>query len=50
MTQLQPSRNTTVNLSEFDGIISEKQSSIISVTKVVVAISVLLAIFMVLSK
>jgi hypothetical protein len=50
MTHLKPNSNGAVDLSKFDGVISEKQSSIINVTKVVVAISVLLAILMVLSK
>jgi hypothetical protein len=50
MMHLKPLGNGTSNFSEFDGIISEKQSSIISLTKVVVALSVLLAILMVVSR
>ena len=48
--RLKPGSIGAANLSKFDGIISEKQSSIISLTKVVVAISVLLAILMVVSR
>jgi hypothetical protein len=49
MMRLKPGNNGAADLSKFDGIIAEKQSSIISLTKVVVAISVLLAIIMVVS-
>ena len=50
MTQLKLNNNRALDLSKIDGIISEKQSSIISLTKVVVALSVLLAILMVISR
>ena len=50
MMHLKPNNNGAVDLSKFDGIISEKQSGIISLTKVVVALSVLLAILMVISR
>ena len=49
MMRIKSGSNGVADLSKFDGIISEKQSSIISLTKVVVAISVLLAIIMVVS-
>jgi hypothetical protein len=36
--------NETVDFMKFDGIIFEKQSSILSVTKLVLALSVLMAV------
>lgn len=50
MMRLKPGSNGVADISKFDGIIAEKQSSIINLTKVVVAISVLLAILMVVSR
>lgn len=50
MMHLKPGSDGAADLSKFDGIISEKRNSIISLTKVVVAISVLLAILMVVSR
>ena len=50
MVHLNSVRNTTADISKFNGIISEKQSGIISLTKVVVALSILLAILMDISR
>jgi hypothetical protein len=50
MMHLNSVNNGMVDLTKIDGIISEKQSSILSVTKVVVALSVFLAILMVVLK
>lgn len=50
MMHLKPNNNGVADISKFDGIISEKQSSIINLTKVVIVVSVLLAILMVVSK
>jgi hypothetical protein len=50
MMHLKPDSNAAADLSNFDEIIFEKRSSIISLTRVMVAISVLLAILMVVSK
>jgi hypothetical protein len=48
---LKPNKNGVADISEFSGYISTKQnSSIISVTKLVLVISVLLALLMVVSK
>jgi hypothetical protein len=48
--QLNFNRNIIVDVSKFDGIISEKRSSIIGFTKVVVILSVILALLMVISR
>jgi hypothetical protein len=49
MMHLNSGRIATSNLLKFDGIISEKQSSIINLTKVVVILSVLFTILMIVS-
>ena len=50
MNQLNFNRDIIVDVSKFDGIISEKRSSIISFTKVVVILSVLFAVLMIISR
>jgi len=50
MMHLKPNRSGMVDISDFSGSISTKQSSIISLTKLVVVISILLAVLMVVSK
>jgi len=50
MMHLNSVKNGTIDLTKYDETITEKQSSIISLTKVVVALSVLLAILMVVSR
>jgi hypothetical protein len=51
MMHLKPSKNGVADISEFSGYISTKQNiSIISVTKLVLVISVLLAVLMIVSK
>ena len=50
MMHSKSNRTSTANLSEFSGFISTKPSGIISITKIVILISVLLAALMVISK
>ena len=50
MMQLKPNKGGTADISEFSGFISTKQNSIISLTKLVVVISVILAVLMVVSR
>jgi len=50
MMHSKSSRTGTADMSEFSGFVSTKQSGIISITKVVILISVLLAVLMVVSK
>jgi hypothetical protein len=50
MMHLKPSRNGTANISDVSGFISTKPNSIISITKLVVVISVILAVLMVVSR
>jgi len=50
MMQLKSGKSGAADISEVSGFISTKQNSILSVTKVVVVISVLLALLMVVSK
>jgi hypothetical protein len=47
---LKSGKNSAADISEVSGFISTKQKGIISLTKVVVLISVLLALLMVVSK
>lgn len=47
---LKPNKNGTADVSEFSGFVSSKQNGIISLTKIVVAISILLAALMLVSK
>lgn len=48
--QINYNRNIIVDFTKFDGIISEKRSSIIGFTKVVIILSVILTILMVISR
>jgi len=50
MMQLKPNKGGTADISEVSGFISTKQNSIISLTKLVVVISVILAVLMVVSR
>jgi hypothetical protein len=50
MMHLKPNKTGTADISEFSGFISTKQNSIISLTKLVVLISVILAVLMVVSR
>ncbi|MDH3268833.1 MAG: hypothetical protein OEM46_08265 [Ignavibacteria bacterium] len=51
MMQLKPNKGGVADFSEFSGFISSKQhNGIISLTKLVVAISVVLALLMVVSR
>ena len=51
MISLKSTKNGVANISDFSGYISSKQnSSILNLTKLVVVISVLLAVLMVISK
>jgi hypothetical protein len=50
MMHLKPNKGGTADISEFSGFISTKQNSIISLTKLVVVISVILAVLMVVSR
>lgn len=47
---LKPNRNGTANISEFSGFVSAKENKIISLTKLVVAVSIILALLMVVSR
>jgi hypothetical protein len=50
MMHLKPSKSGTADISEFSGFVSTKQNRIISLTKLVVVISFLLAALMVVSR
>lgn len=51
MIQLKTDRSTTtVDLSKYSEFVSTKQNRILSLTKLVVAISILLAVLMVVSR
>jgi hypothetical protein len=50
MMHLRSNRSGIVDISEVSGFISTKQNSIISLTKLVVLISVILAVLMVISR
>lgn len=50
MMHLKTSRSGMVDISDFSGYISTKPNSIISLTKLVVVISIILAVLMVVSK
>jgi len=50
MMHLKTNKGSIADIQDFSGYISTKQSSIISLTKIVVAISILLAVLMVVSK
>ncbi len=50
MVNLKPNKNGAADISEFSGFISTKQNSIISLTKLVVVISVILAVLMIVSR
>jgi len=50
MMQLKTNKTGTADLSEFSGFVSTKPNGIISMTKIVILISVLLAVLMVVSK
>jgi len=47
---IKPNKSGTADISEFSGFVSTKQNSIISLTKLVVAISFLFAVLMVVSR
>ena len=50
MMHLKPNKNGTADVSEFSGFVSSKQNGIISLTKIVVAISIFLAVLMIVAK
>jgi hypothetical protein len=50
MVNVKPNKNGAADISEFSGFISTKQNSIISLTKLVVVISVILAVLMIVSR
>ena len=50
MMHLKPNKNGIADIAEFSGFVSEKRSGIISVTKIVLALSIFLAVLMVVSK
>lgn len=50
MMHLKPNKSGTADITEFSGFVSTKQSSIISLTKIVVAVSVFLAVLMIVSR
>jgi len=50
MMHLKTNKNGVADISDFSGYITTKQNSIINVTKLVVIISVLLAVLMVVSR
>jgi hypothetical protein len=50
MMHIKPNKSGTADISEFYGFVSTKQNRIISLTKLVVAISVLFAVLMVVSR
>lgn len=50
MMHLKPNKNGTADVTEFSGFVSTKQNGIINITKIVVAISVFLAVLMIISK
>jgi hypothetical protein len=50
MIHIKPNKSGTADISEFSGFVSTKQNSIISLTKIVVAISVFLAVLMIVSR
>lgn len=50
MMHIKPTKSGTADISEFSGFVSTKQNSIISLTKIVVAISVFLAVLMIVSR
>jgi len=50
MMHIKPNKSGTADISEFSGFVSTKQNSIISLTKIVVAISVFLAVLMIVSR
>lgn len=50
MMHLKPNKNGTADLTEFSGFISSKHNGVINLTKIVVVISVLLAVLMIISR
>ena len=50
MMQFKPHRSGIADISDFSGNISTKGNSFIGVTKIVIALSILLAVIMVVSK
>lgn len=50
MMHLKPNKNGTADITEYSGFVSTKPNSIISLTKIVVAISILLAVLMIVAK
>jgi hypothetical protein len=50
MMHLKPNKNGTADVAEFSGFVSSKQNGIISLTKIVVAISIFLAVLMIVAK
>jgi hypothetical protein len=50
MMHLKPIKNGIAEITEFSGFVSTKQNGIINLTKVVVAISIFLALLMLVSK
>ena len=50
MMHLKSNKGNVADIQDFSGFITTRQSGIVSLTKIVVAISVLLALLMVISK
>jgi hypothetical protein len=50
MIQLKPNKNGTADVNEFSGFVSTKHNGVTNLTKIVLAISVLLAVLMFVSK
>jgi len=50
MIHFKPNRSGVADISDFSGNVSTKENSIIGLTKIVIALSVLLAVLMVVSK
>jgi hypothetical protein len=50
MMHIKPNKSGTADISEFSGFVSTKQNRIISLTKMVITISVILAVLMIVSR
>jgi|GEM_PF-4636022 len=50
MMHLKTNKSGAANISEFSGFISAKENKIISLTKIVVMISIILAVLMIVSR
>jgi len=50
MMHIKPNKSGTADISEFSGFVSSKQNRIIGLTKMVITISVILAVLMIVSR